>query len=165
MTSIVVRAANGTAKFLAYIANSLGNREYVPTRKLERSLFPRGSYILPLRYDYRANDDIVNLTCVLSGNTARLRIRAADDAGQAWRPGRLLLTAEIDHLNRGDILSLDLRYPSIMRNNEVIPVKTTSTPSSNGRRFITEIQQISEGKDYFRACSHYLPLVGKTIDR
>jgi 2-polyprenyl-3-methyl-5-hydroxy-6-metoxy-1,4-benzoquinol methylase len=165
MTPTLVRAANRTARLLAHIASSLGDREYISTVKLNRSTYLKGSYILPLRYDYRASDDIVKLMCILSGNTVRLRIRAADDAEQAWQPGKLLFTAELDYLNRGDILSLGLLHPSITRNNEIIPVKTYSTPSSNGRRFITEIQQITEEKCYFRFCSHYLPFTGKVIDK
>jgi len=164
MNPIVVRGANRAAKLLAHIATSIGDREYVPTKKLKRSLYPSGSYILPLRYDYRArSENIVTLTCILDGDSASVRVYAADDPQQPWKAGRSILSSEINSLQRGDVLTINLRQPSIARNCEALPVISASPPGPSDRRFITEIRQLSRGKHFYRLCSHYLPLKDKPV--
>lgn len=160
------RAAHRAAKLLARIGSSLSETEFVGLKKINPSLSPSNGSILPLRYDYRARPgDVVNLTCILDGDTASVRVHAADDPHQPWKAGKLILSSEIDFLKRGDVLTINLRRPSISRNNEKLQLQTASPPGSSDRRFITEIRHINGRKSYYRLCSHYLPFENKIIGK
>jgi 2-polyprenyl-3-methyl-5-hydroxy-6-metoxy-1,4-benzoquinol methylase len=154
-------AAHATAKLLLGIGGSLSNREFVGLKKLSR---PNNATILPLRYDYRARTgDDVNLVWILSGDTTRVRVFAEDNPQQHWKAGRLLLSSEIHALKRGDIITINLRNPSIARNDKILPVTSAEPPRPSDRRFITQIHQHSGNKRYYRLCSHYLPFTDKQI--
>ena len=166
MRSVGRRVANRAASLLGKVASSLGEREYVATKKLKRSLYRTDGEILPLRYDYRAGPgDVVNLTCCLDGESANVRVFAADDPQQQWKAGRLIISSKVDFLRSGDVLTIDLRRPSITRNGRILEVKEASAPDPSYRRFITEIHQLSQGKSYCRLCSHYSPFTKKAIQR
>lgn len=154
-------AAHGTAKLLLGIASSLSNREFVGLKKISR---PKNARILPLRYDYRARPgDEVNLIWTLGGDTARIRVCTEDNPQQHWKAGKLILSSEIHSLKRGDVITINLRSPSIARDNEILPVTSAEPTRQSDRRFVTEIRQQTGNEIYYRLCSHYLPFTDKQI--
>jgi SAM-dependent methyltransferase len=160
---VAKRAAHRTAKLLLGVGSSLSNREFISLKKISR---PTNARILPLRYDYRARPgDEVNLVWILGGDTACVRVYTEDNPQQHWKAGRLILSCEVRTLKQGDVITINLRSPSIAHNNEMLPVTSTEVTRRSDRRFITEIRQHTGHEIYYRLCPHYLPFTEKQIGR
>jgi 2-polyprenyl-3-methyl-5-hydroxy-6-metoxy-1,4-benzoquinol methylase len=162
--SIGRRFGRRAARALTEVASNLGATQFIATRTLPRSLREKGRELLPLRYTYRANPKgRVDFTALLAGSDISFRLHAMSFVDAKVEAGELVLACDFPVINRGDVLSVDLREPSIYLNSSQLqPAELRRVET---RKFISEIQQKVDGRGYSRLCSHYLPFDNKQIGR
>jgi 2-polyprenyl-3-methyl-5-hydroxy-6-metoxy-1,4-benzoquinol methylase len=163
VSSIGRRAAGRAFRALINVASNLGNSQFIGIKRWPRCLCENGTELLPLRYTYRATPQgLVDFTAFLAGSEISYRLHAMSLVEGA-RAGELVLACDFPTIERGDVLTVNLLELSISLNGSKL--QHSEARRITTRKFVSEIQQNTEGRRHSRLCAHYLPFDNKAIGR
>jgi 2-polyprenyl-3-methyl-5-hydroxy-6-metoxy-1,4-benzoquinol methylase len=145
------------------VASNLGKSQFIGIKRWPRCLYENGTELLPLRYTYRATPQgLVDFTAFQAGSDISYRLHAMSFV-DGTRAGELVLACDFPTIERGDVLTVNLLEPSISLNSSRL--RHSEARRITARKFVSEIQQNTEGRRHSRLCAHYLPFDNKAIGR
>ncbi|HEY8225371.1 MAG TPA: class I SAM-dependent methyltransferase [Pyrinomonadaceae bacterium] len=162
--STVRRVGGRTVRALLDVVSNIGSRRFIGITKWPQSLREDRGELLPLRYSYRASPEgLINFTVLMAGLDLSLRLHAMSFTDDTRGAGDLVLACDLQAVERGDVLTVNVLEPSLSLNGSKLQPHETRRVTT--RKFVSEIQQNVEGRRYSRLCTHYLPYDDKEIGR
>lgn len=161
MTSLIrQRLDAATIRIAAFITR----KQLLACDLQPRSLSGLHAEILPIRYNYRADDHgCVSLTILKGGVHASYKLYSMRFSDTKPVPDKLSLECSLSTLQANDRITVNLEAASVFVNDRQIAPAFSHI--IDARKFISEIQLTADNRRYSRLCCHYRTFEAKEIRR